>query len=140
MDEVSPGRYEASYIPSSAGVWNLEVSGSDVSANLGSEEETIQIQEISWLDILGQYWYILVALVVVGSLASYPLIKKRSATNRYEKLREDGLRIMKMQKELQESYFQAGEIDMETFKKKSAEYERRLTQIREEMEGLKPEE
>lgn len=138
MDEVSPGRYEASYIPSSAGVWNLEVSGSDANANIGSETETVQIYETSLLDILTQYWYLVVVAVLIACLASYPLIKRRMATSRYEGLRKQGLKIMEMQKELQESYFQAGEIDMETFKEKSAEYERRLTQIREEIEGLEP--
>ena len=45
---------------------------------------------------------------------------------------------MKMQKEVQKSYFELNEIDLETFKKKSAEYEKRLTEIREEVEKLRP--
>jgi uncharacterized membrane protein len=138
LTEISPGLYTATYMPTPLGVWNLDLSVQDAYTNTGTTSKSITITQPGIFDIIINYWYFILIAVIISGVVSYPIVKGHRKGSRYEKLKQEGQRIMKMQKELQESYFQAGEIDMETFKQKSTEYEKRLTEISEKMEKIKP--
>ncbi len=120
----------------SGGVLTFLAEVSDSAGNSGSAFTNVEVKGIGEQAVTDYYWYLVLGGILLLVVAAFTVktFLSRSSLEKLEKERED---LLAMEKGLQEDYIKKGTIDRETFQKRMAVYEAKLTDLEERIKRMK---
>jgi len=119
-----------------SGVLKLFVSVEDSAQNAGFASQNVDVKGFTTQAIADYYWYLIIGGAVLLALILFAA-KTFLARSSLEKLENERGEILALEKGLQEDYIKNGTIDRETFEKRSAAYESRISELEAKISKMK---
>ncbi|MFH1447504.1 MAG: hypothetical protein ABIG39_01460 [Candidatus Micrarchaeota archaeon] len=131
---VFSGEYEVR--EEDTGILKIAIDVRDSGGNKGYGYRNIEIRGVTQQAFIDYYGYLVAGAVLLLLLAIIG-IKRFMASSSLEKLEKERENIVAREKALQQDYIKEGSIDRDSFERRTAEYESKISELDEKIKRMK---